>query len=165
VDALRHGTWPAQQLLTSSIVRAKRHACALPSAQTLDLMKVTWKDLSFLPSDAALAALYDSWSWLLPSGIRPVIVSTLGDVFFQTEGPEVFLLNTGSGEVENVAASRDEFMGLLKTDKATDWFMPYLIEQLITAGKVLKPDQCYTYVTLPIFKEGKRAGSGFSDTR
>jgi hypothetical protein len=118
-------------------------------------MKVTWKDLSFLPSDAALAALYDSWSWLLPSGIRPVIVSTLGDVFFQTEGPEVFLLNTGSGEVEKVAASRDEFMDLLKTDKATDWFMPHLIEQLITAGKVLKPDQCYTYVTLPIFKEGK----------
>lgn len=118
-------------------------------------MKVTWKDLSFLPSDAALAALYDSWSWLLRGGIRPVMVSTLGDVFFQVEGPEVFWLNTGLGEVEQVAASRDEFMDLLKTDSATNWFMPHLIEQLMSAGKVLKPDQCYTYVTLPIFKEGK----------
>lgn len=118
-------------------------------------MTVTSKDLSFLPSDAALAALYDSWSWLLPSGIRTVMVSTLGDVFFQAEGAAVFWLNTGTGEVENVAASRDEFIELLQTDKATEWFMPHLIEQLMSAGKVLKPDQCYTYVTLPIFKEGK----------
>lgn len=118
-------------------------------------MTVTWKELSFIPSDAALAALYDSWSWLLPSGIRPVMVSTLGDVFFQTEGTEVFWLNTGSGEVKKVAASRDEFMELLKTDKSTDWFMPHLVRQLMSAGKVLKSDQCYTYVTLPVFKEGK----------
>lgn len=121
----------------------------------MDLMKVTWKELSFLPSDAALTALYDSWSWLLPGGIRPVMASTLGDVFFQTEGAEVFWLNTGTAEIEKVAASRDEFAELLKTEKVNDWFMPHLIEQLVSAGKVLKPDQCYTYVTLPIFEEGK----------
>ena len=118
-------------------------------------MKVTWKDLSFLPSEAALAALHDSWSWRLPSPFRPVMASTLGDVFFQTESADVFWLNTATAEIEKVAASRDEFMQLLKTEKANDWFMPHLVEQLMAAGKVLKPDQCYTYVTLPIFKEGK----------
>jgi hypothetical protein len=118
-------------------------------------MKVTWKDLSFLPSDAALAALYESWSWFLPSPFRPVMASTLGDVFFQTEGAEVFWLNTGTAEIAKVAASRAEFMELLKTEKANELFMPRLIEQLLAAGKVLKPDQCYTFVALPIFKEGK----------
>jgi hypothetical protein len=118
-------------------------------------MKITWKELSFLPSEDALAALYESWSWLLPRHVRPVMASTLGDVFFQTEGPEVFWLNTGTAEIEKVAATREEFMELLKTEKADEWFMPHLIEQLLAAGKLLKPDQCYTYVTLPVFNEGK----------
>ena len=33
--------------------------------------------------------------------------------------------------------------------------MPTLVEALKTAGKNLHADQCYTYVSLPIFKEGK----------
>jgi hypothetical protein len=35
VDSLRHGTWPAYRCGTSSVRRAKRHAYARPSAQTL----------------------------------------------------------------------------------------------------------------------------------
>ena len=117
-------------------------------------MKATWKDLSFLPSAEALAALAEAWSWLLPDAYQPVMASALGDLFFQRDGA-VYWLNTGTAEIEQVAGSRAEFLELLKTDKATEWFMPPLVEQLIAAGKVLKPDHCYTYVTLPIFKEGK----------
>jgi hypothetical protein len=54
-----------------------------------------------------------------------------------------------------VAEFRSEFLELLRTEKADEWFMPHLIEQLKMAGKTLKPDGCYTYVALPIFSEGK----------
>lgn len=118
-------------------------------------MKITWKDLSFLPSDEALSALRDAWAWFLPQRFEPVMASTLGDVFFQQDGPEVFWLNTGTAEITRVAASRSEFLELLRTEKADEWFMPHLIEQLKMAGKALKPDGCYTYVALPIFSEGK----------
>jgi hypothetical protein len=118
-------------------------------------MKITWKDLSFLPSEEALSAFRKAWAWFLPQPFEPVMVSTLGDVFFQQGGPDVYWLNTGTAEMTRVAASRAEFMELLRTEKADEWFMPHLVEQLKVAGKLLQPDGCYTYVSLPIFSEGK----------
>lgn len=118
-------------------------------------MKITWKDLSFLPSDEALAALYEAWSWFLPQPFQPVMASTLGDIFFQQGSEAVFWLNTGTAEITQVAESRTHFMELLKGEEYVSWFMPNLIEQLKDAGKNLEPDYCYTYVILPIFKEGK----------
>ena len=44
---------------------------------------------------------------------------------------------------------------LLGTDIADEWFLPALIEQLHAAGKVPEEGECYTYVTLPVFEEGK----------
>ncbi len=117
-------------------------------------MKVTWKDLSFLPSDEALAALYQAWAWFLPRPFKPVMASTLGDVFFQKDSDSVFWLNTGTAEVSQVAESRYHFMELLKGEECNNWFMPSLIGALKDAGKLLKPDHCYTFVTFPIFKEG-----------
>src|SRR5262250_781064 len=98
-------------------------------------MKITWKELSFLPSDEALSSLREAWAWLLPQVFEPVMASTLGDIFFQQGGPEIYWLNTGTAEVTRVAASRTEFLELLRTDKADEWFMPDLIEQLNAAGK------------------------------
>jgi hypothetical protein len=38
---------------------------------------------------------------------------------------------------------------------ADEWFLPALIDKLQMAGKLREPGECYTYVTLPIFTEGK----------
>ncbi len=126
-----------------------------PPAEPDKYMNVTWKDLSFLPSDEALAELHDAWAWLLPKTVKLVMASTLGDIYFQQEGEAVYWLNTGTAEITQVAKSRAEFLEMLKTEKADEWFMPGLIQQLMEAGKILKTDYCYTYVTLPIFKQGK----------
>jgi hypothetical protein len=123
----------------------------------LKAMQATWSDLSFLPSAEALAALREAWDWFLPDAFEPVMASTLGDVFFQQRGPEIYWLNTGVAEITRVAGSREEFLELLKTEQAEEWFMPHLIEALKSAGKHLQSDECYTYVALPIFKEGKYA--------
>jgi hypothetical protein len=118
-------------------------------------MNLTWNDLTFLPSDEALAELRTAWAWLLPDVFEPVMASTLGDVFFQQGGLELYWLNTGTAEITCIAASREQFLELLKTEQADEWFMPHLIEALKTAGKKLHTDQCYSYVTLPVFQEGK----------
>lgn len=118
-------------------------------------MKITWNDLTFLPSDEALASLRAAWEWLLPETFEPVMASALGDMFFQEDGPEIYWLNTGTADITRVADSREEFLELLETEQADHWFMPHLIEALEAAGKILQPDQCYTYAALPIFKEGK----------
>ncbi len=75
-------------------------------------------------------------------------------MFFQEATEEVYWLNTGTGEVTVVAKSAEHFNELLTSEEADNWFMPNLVEQLHAAGKIPTENQCYTYVTLPIFAEG-----------
>jgi hypothetical protein len=118
-------------------------------------MAISWTDLTFEPDSESVRALTEAWSWLLEQPYTPLLFSTLGDMFYLNEADEVYWLNTGTGQLENVASSKAEFLELLKTDVIDEWFLPPLIESLKNAGKHLAPGQCYTYVTLPIFKEGK----------
>ena len=110
--------------------------------------------LTIMPDDDAIEELKQSWSWLLSEPYRPILFTALGDMFFQAPSGHVHWLNTGTGEVTKVAASLDEFERQLSSEQALDWFLPPLIEKLVQAGKVLKAGECYTFVTLPIFREG-----------
>ena len=92
---------------------------------------------------------------MLKEPFRPVLFSTLGDVFFEPDSGGIWWLNTGTGELTRVAESLDHFQDRLATDIADEWFMPLLIAQLHAAGKVPEPGECYTYVTLPVFAEGR----------
>lgn len=119
-------------------------------------MPLAWSALTFIPSDEAIQQLATSWSWLLREPFVPVLFSSLGDVFFRFESSEaVFWLNAGTGEIHRVAESVGHFRELLDTDIADEWFMPGLVAQLHGAGKVPIAGHCYTYVTLPVFAEGK----------
>lgn len=84
----------------------------------------------------------------------PVLHSVLGDVFFEPRSGGVWWLNAGTAEVSRVADSVEEFQGLLGTDLVDHWFMPDLVERLHAAGKRPSPGECFTYVTLPVFKDG-----------
>jgi hypothetical protein len=118
-------------------------------------MSIGWSSLTFTPTDESVQQLANSWSWLLSEPFVPVLFSTLGDVFFEPDSGGVWWLNTGTAEVTRVADSVPQFQELLGTEIVDEWFMPSLIEQLHAAGKVPGPGECYTYVTLPIFAEGK----------
>jgi hypothetical protein len=76
-------------------------------------------------------------------------------MFFQPASGGVWWLNTGTAELSLVADTVEQFRDLLGTTQADEWFMPSLVEKLVLAGKVLKEGECYTYVTLPVFAEGK----------
>jgi len=116
---------------------------------------ISWSSLTFEPTAEAIAELSEAWAWLLKDPFRPVLFSILGDMFFARDDGAIWWLNTGSGEVSRVADTVDDFQEKLGTDIANDWFLPHLVEQLHAAGKVPEPGECYTYVTLPIFQEGR----------
>jgi len=118
-------------------------------------MSLGWASLTCTPSDKAVKQLAESWVWLLREPFVPVLFSALGDVFLQLDSGGVWWLNTGVGELTKVAESVQEFRELLGTELADDWFMPTLIQSLHAAGKIAQPGQCYNYVTLPVFAEGK----------
>jgi len=74
--------------------------------------------------------------------------------FLEPRSGGVWWLNAGTAEVSRVAGSVEEFQGLLGTDLVDDWFMPDLVERLHGAGKCPSPGECFTYVMLPVFREG-----------
>jgi hypothetical protein len=117
-------------------------------------MPVTWKDLTFTPDDAAIDQLVASWSWLLHEPISPMLFTALGDLFFENQDGEVYWLNTGTAELTKVAYSAEQFRLALESELLDVWFMPGLVAQLRSAGKLLKAGECYTCMVLPLPGEG-----------
>jgi hypothetical protein len=114
-----------------------------------------WSSLTFEPTAEAIEELSEAWAWLLKDPFRPVLFSVLGDMFFTRDDGRVWWLNTGTAEVTEVAESVEQFREKLGGDLANDWFLPHLVGLLHEAGKIPEAGECYTYVTLPIFKDGR----------
>jgi hypothetical protein len=125
-------------------------------------MNIGWSSLTFTPDSDAVQELRRAWAWLIGDSFVPLLFSVLGDVFYTPESGGVYWLNTGTAETSRVAESPDAFQALLESESANEWFMPHLIEQLHEAGKIPGPGCCYTYVTLPIFAEGKYEVANFN---
>ena len=84
---------------------------------------VGWSDLTFEPNQDAIERLAEAWAWLLKEPFRPVLFSTMGDVFSSPDSGGIWWLNTGTGELTRVADSVDEFRELLRADIADEWLM------------------------------------------
>jgi Domain of unknown function (DUF1851) len=113
-----------------------------------------WLEISIDPSAASVLALRESWHWLLGDDWRPVMFSAIGDVFFFVSAGSIWWLSTATGSLEQVAASHEEFLELLEGESKDEWFLPGLVKFLKSQGKVLAPDQCYTYAVFPVFEHG-----------
>ena len=118
-------------------------------------MSIGWSEIISTPDVEAVNEIASAWGWLIQEPFIPLLFSVLGDMFFQKEAGKVFWLNTGTGEISAIADSVEEFKALLGTEAADDWLLPSLVAQLHEAGKIPAPGCCYTYVTLPVFAEGK----------
>ena len=118
-------------------------------------MSNAWSSLTFSAPPEALQELGASWGWLLREPFTPVLFSSLGDVFIEPDSGGVWWLNTGTAKLTRVAESVENFKSLLNSELADEWLLPNLVGQLHAAGKVPGPGECYTFVTLPVFREGQ----------
>lgn len=116
-----------------------------------------WSQLTFTPSAVAVSALRKHWAWKLGEHWTPILFSVIGDVFIELPSGSVWWLSTATGALEHVAEDRATFVQLLGTERADEWFLPGLVQVLHQQGKVPEADQCYGYVTLPVFAEGSFA--------
>jgi len=118
--------------------------------------------LTFDPDQATIDAFLKEWRWLLSEPIQPLLFSIFGDLFYEAPSGTVFWPNTGTAEIEHIADSKDSFRRLLGADCAEEWFLPKLVEQLRAAGKIPGPNQCYTFIIPPVFKEGRYVVDNFA---
>lgn len=92
-----------------------------------------------------------SWKWRIPNIRSVVLVSCLGDVFYVGDDGGIYWLQTDCGDLTRIADDLAQFEQFLHDEeKVDDWFLPGLIEKLVQAGKVLAPNQVYSYQQLPV---------------
>lgn len=119
-------------------------------------MSAKWADIAFVPDTELATEIAVAWQWLVPGQWKPFLCSMIGGIFFE-EGSGVYWLESGTGLVERIAADVAEFESIVRSDpdKVDEWFLPPLVEKLHDAGKRPGPGQCYAFMTLPVFAEGK----------
>jgi len=113
---------------------------------TLTLNQLT-KDISGIDIEDILSC----WRWKIGDMKAVVIMSILGDLFLADRESAVYWLQTDTGDLTKVADSLEEFDNHLNDDdKIDNWFLPLLIEKLISAGKTLKENEVYSYKQIPV---------------
>ncbi|MGS0757266.1 hypothetical protein ACVBEH_23120, partial [Roseateles sp. GG27B] len=70
-------------------------------------------DLTAQPDPAALESLRGAWQWLLGERWSPVLFSAIGDVFLELPAGAIWWLSTATGDLEQVADSREHFIRML----------------------------------------------------
>lgn len=91
------------------------------------------------------------WAWLLPAEVTVWFANRFADLFLVLQDGTVHLLDVGGGALERVAESRDDFHDLIDQDDNADlWLMIPLVDQLVAAGVLLAPGQCYGFKTPPV---------------
>ena len=116
---------------------------------------LTTSDLFAPVADLAQGDGLEDWRWLVGRAARPLLLTAMGDVFLIKPGgilrrQSVYLLETGTGRCERVAASYEELRELFSTsDSSTAWLLPELVASLRACGQALGEGECYSPRRLP----------------
>ena len=114
-------------------------------------MKLTYKDLTIEISHLSRNDILEDWRWMIGEDMNPVMVTSIGDVFLQSELGNIFWLDVGGGELTKVADSFDEFRSKLNDDEiANEWFMFNLVSQIKESGLELEDGKLFGYKKLPV---------------
>jgi len=114
-------------------------------------MKITWNDLKVDFNHIDQNRLTESWNWLIGTDKKPILMSSIGDLFLADNKGVCYWLNVGEGILEKVADSTDEFKAKLKDNEQIDeWFLIGLIEKLKESGLELIDKHLYGYKKLPV---------------
>ena len=91
------------------------------------------------------------WQWRISEMKAVAVMSSLGDLFLVGKDDAVYWLQTDSGDLTKVAANLELFeLYRNEEDKIDNWFLPLLVEKLISAGKTLKENEVYSYIINPV---------------
>lgn len=114
-------------------------------------MKITWNDLTIKFDHIDTKRLLESWDWLIGNDKKPILVSSIGDLFLVDNDGKYHWLNVGAGIIEKVAENETEFKEKLNnTEISEEWFLIELVAELKRNGLELTERKLYGYKTLPI---------------
>ena len=97
------------------------------------------------------AASLQSWSWLFdPASCKPVLITTLGDLFVSIDD-EIFFLDSENGTFARVASSVGEWKRAVEdAENQLEWFCPPLVQPLLEHGLTLRQEQVFSPLLPPV---------------
>ena len=121
-------------------------------------MSIRWHDIAFFPDDALTADIASSWRWLIgDDDWKPVLCSRLGDLFLERSSGQIDWMSCSLGSIEPAAPDRATFDRICAEggDHSAGWFDPDFVASLHSSGKIAGQNECYLFIILPIFAEGR----------
>lgn len=92
-----------------------------------------------------LGEALESWRWLVPQTVQPLVLTAFGDLFLVNDSGAVLFLDTIDGKCHEVAASVQDWETKLGQPELLDeWFMPGFLSELHEAGAYLSQGECYS---------------------
>jgi len=109
-------------------------------------MSISWDEITVSLEGIDSAALLLTWRWLVPEGLKPVVLTAMGDLFLLDPATgEIQWLDVASGELTVVASSGEDLQELMSEEEnAQNWFMPEAVTAMRKAGSVLGDHQVYS---------------------
>ena len=114
-------------------------------------MTPTYQELTKDITNLDVENILSGWQWLVHDIKEVIVMSCLGDLFLLGKDDSVYWLQTDVGILTKVAEDLQQFrQDLTDKDKIDNWFLPLLVEKLITSGKRLKENEVYSYKKIPV---------------
>lgn len=121
------------------------------------MRKLTLNDITIDFSEINISELYSDWSWLFDFSepIRPLMMSTFGDLFFQKKDMKVYYIDTVEGTLTEFAESESEFNKLISVpENMENYLLSNLVFTLIEENKILTKGKAYSF-KIPMVHGGK----------
>lgn len=113
--------------------------------------KLTESDLRINFDHIDIKRLTESWDWLIGKDKTPILMTSIGDLFFSDHEGKCYWLDVGGGTFEKVSESIEEFNEKLKDeDQLDEWFLLGLVERIKSSGIKLRKKELYGYRKLPV---------------
>ena len=114
-------------------------------------MTLTFDDLAKDITNIDVEDILSFWQWRVTEMKAICTMSCFGDLFLIGEDDGVHWLQTDTGDLTQVSETFEQFKGYLcDEEKIDNWFLPLFVEKLVAAGKTLKENEVYSYLTLPV---------------
>ena len=115
------------------------------------LMGLATGDLAISLDGIDCQHFLNDWLWLLKEDHEIILITCIGDLILRAKSGSIYWLDTGSGDLEQIASNLAEFKtNMALPENAERWFMALTVYDLISEQGPLKPGECFSYKVAPV---------------
>lgn len=114
-------------------------------------LELNWTDFTINFDEFEDEDLLSPWGWLLEEDLKPVLITSFGDMFLMNEKDEVFWLSISEGLLDKIANSEKELKDIITNEEFfLEVFLPHLVLEMKDNDNHLEEGQVYGFIKSPL---------------